>query len=315
MKSILLAVYGVRVKAAHTRRDFDLLDSFSDKGSDLFDVLRDILQARRAEVYRKKDTQQVLQVAKVNASKRQIEGLVEVGQYGSESEIRNLDRWKEVSYKKVIRDVDLQPFYFLFDIPEGKNLGILLVQRTGIDSPQGILDEALHESFVHGHPDHRLKISQIVPEKLIQELQGEDAKLTEIKFIRHRVARDITTVIGPGGTQQTTGTMELIVRPKQPVISRAFREFVGRNREAGGILELEETRFQYDNVKMKVEIHGKERTVDLDDPKRIRATFDVTENIKLSPAGHPTFKSISEAANELLDDLRNELYGSGGNGT
>ena len=39
MSSILLAVYAVRVKAAHTRRDFELLDSFSDKGADLYDFL------------------------------------------------------------------------------------------------------------------------------------------------------------------------------------------------------------------------------------------------------------------------------------
>jgi hypothetical protein len=313
MKSIMLAVYGVRVKAAHTRRDFEVLDSFSEKGSDLFEVLCDILQARKAQVYRKQDTQQVLQVGKVNASKRHIEGLVQIGQYGSESEIRNLDHWTEVAYKKLVRDVDLQPFYFLFDIPEGKNLGLLLVQRTGVEGVQAVLDEALHESFVGDYPDHRLKMAQLVPDKLLRQLQSEDTKLTEIKFIRHDIARDITTVLGPAGTEQTAGTMELIVRPKQPVIARAFRQFVDRNRGTGSILELEETRFQYDNVKIKVEIDGKERTMDLADPKKIRATFDITADVKFSPTGHPTFKSISDVAMELLEDLKGELYGSGGN--
>lgn len=313
MRSILLAVYGVRVKAAHTRRDFEVLDSFSDKGADLFDVLRQILELRKTQVYPKRDTQQVLQVGKVNSAKRHIEGLVEIGQYGSESEIRNLDRWTEVAYKKLVRDVDLQPFYFLFDIPEGKNLGLLLVQRTGVEGVQAILDEALHESFVHDYPDHRLKMAQIVPDKLLRELQSEETKLTEIRFIRHRVPRDITTVLGPTGTEQTTGTMELVVRPKQSVVAQAFRRYVDSHRGVGCILELEETRFRYDNVKIKVEVHGKERTMDLADPKRIRATFDITEDVRFSPAGHPTFKSISDVAKELLEDLKDELYGSGGN--
>jgi len=78
-------------------------------------------------------------------------------------------------------------------------------------------------------------------------------------------------------------------------------------------LELEETRFQYDNVKIKVNVLGKERTMDLADPKRIRVTLDVTDQVKFSPAGHPTFKSISEVAKEYLEDLKSELYGSGGN--
>lgn len=313
MRSILLAVYGVRVKAAHTKRDFELLDSFSDRGVDLFDVLKEILEARKTQEYRKQDTQQVLQVARLNSSMRRIEGLVEIGQFGSESDIRNLDRWREIAYKKRTRDVDLQPFYFLFDVPEGRNLGILLVQRTGIEGVQAILDEALHESFVRDHPDHRLKMSQIVPEKLLQQLQGEETKLSEIRFIRHRVPRDITTVLGPSGTDQTAGTMELVVRPKEPVFMQAFRRYIDQHRNVASVLELEETRFQYDNVKIKVNVHGKERTMDLADPKRIRATFDITDEVKLSSAGHPTFKSISEVAKEYLEDLKDELYGSGGN--
>jgi len=94
---------------------------------------------------------------------------------------------------------------------------------------------------------------------------------------------------------------------------QAFRRYIDQHRNVASVLELEETRFQYDNVKIKVNVHGKERTMDLADPKRIRATFDITDEVKLSSAGHPTFKSISEVAKEYLEDLKDELYGSGGN--
>jgi len=313
MRSILLAVYGVRVKAAHTRRDFELLDSFSTEGVDLLDCLKEILELYKAQEYLKQDTQEALQVGRVNTRQRQIEGLVEIGRYGSESVIRNLDRWREVAYRKLVRDVDLEPFYFLFDIPEGKNLGLLLMQRTGVEGAQAILAEGLHEPFVKQYPDYRIQMTPIVPEKLIQEFQNEQAEATEIRFIRHRVPRDISTLLGPDGTEHTTGTMELVLRPREPVLMQAFRRYIDERRGRENILELEETRFQYDNVKIKVKVHGKERTMDLADPKRIRPTFDVTDQVRLSAAGHPSFKSISDVAKALLDDLKDELYGSGRN--
>lgn len=69
-----------------------MLDSFSDKGVDLYYFLREQLESLKSQEYRKPDTQEVLQVGRVGAGKRQVEGLVEIGQYGNESVIRNLDR-------------------------------------------------------------------------------------------------------------------------------------------------------------------------------------------------------------------------------
>jgi hypothetical protein len=43
MKSILLSVQGVRIKAVNTRNGYELLDSFSDQAADVYGVIHDIL--------------------------------------------------------------------------------------------------------------------------------------------------------------------------------------------------------------------------------------------------------------------------------
>lgn len=312
MRNILLSVYSVRVKTAHTRRDYELIDCFSEKDADLHEILGNLLDRRKTEVYRKADTQQALQVVKFHADKRQLEGLLDIGQYGSESEIRNLDQWDRVAYRKGVWDVDLHPFYFLFDLPEGKNMGILLIQRTGAEGAQAIFAEALHELFTCEFPNQRLQMRQIVPEEFYRQLESEETKLSEVRFVRHRLATDITTVIGPAGTDQTSGTMELALKIKEQGVGvEAIKRYFDRHRAAGSVLELEGTRFPYDSVKIRVTFRGKERTVDLSNPKSMRAAFDITNQVTFSAAGHPTFVSISGVAKGILSDIKDELYGTG----
>lgn len=302
MRSISLMVYAVRIKTVGTRRDYELLDSFSEKGADLLDVLRNILNQRKNEKYDKQDSQQVLEVDKAESDGRQIEGIVNLGGYGTAGPIRDRKSWTVV-YKKKVGDVDLRPFYFLFDLPEGKDLGFALLQRTGAEGIQSILAEALEDPFNREFPNCRVRMLHYTPEALLKELQRQ--QVSEIKFIRHRVPRDIATLIGPATTEQISGTMDLTVKFRERGVGLpAIRRFLEAHRGTDNILELEDLRFPWEDVKIKVKFKGKERTMDLGDPASIRPSFDVSEDLEWSSTGHPTFDSISVAAKQLLSELK-----------
>ena len=72
-------------------------------------------------------------------------------------------------------------------------------------------------------------------------------------------------------------------------------------REASQLMELEF--FEYDNAKVEVDIDGNRRTVDLSNLQRLRAYYDVTDSISLTPGGHPQFDSISSAGYNLLGTI------------
>jgi hypothetical protein len=250
----------------------------------------------------------VVEIKKLHRAKRQIEGLLEAGYYGSASEIRNLDKWDAIAYAKQIRDVDLNPFYFLFDLPEGKELGFLLIQSTGVEGVQTLLAKMLHEQIVRDYPDYRLRFHRIVPDEVRKELAK--APVSEIRLIRHHVPSDLAVLIGRAGSRQTKGTMDLVMRFKEDGIAPAVVRRFFESRGDPSVLELEGLEFPYDTVKIKVKLNGKEHTVDLGDPDRLRANFDVTDEVTFS-AGHPTFASISRVAKEKLYAIRAALYGGG----
>ena len=89
---------------------------------------------------------------------------------------------------------------------------------------------------------------------------------------------------------------------------REIRRYLRGQRELSNLLELQDTRFHYDTVKLKVWLNGRYHTVDLGNPKRLRAAFDVSDDVKLL-GGFPTFQSISEAATAKAADLSAQMYG------
>jgi hypothetical protein len=308
MKSILLAVQGIRVKQLNNKQS-QLLDSFSDKAADICDVLYQILKAHEGNAFDATDTQQALEVKQVKQRVRQIEGLLEGGHYGAESEIRNLDKWKRVAYKKQVRDVDMNPFYFLFDLPEGKELGFLVLQSTGGEGVQTLFEAMLHQEFVKEFPNDRIRYNRIVPDTLKKEL--EKAPVSEVRLIRHSIPKDLAIAVGPKGSKQVEGTMSLSMKFHEDsfIASETARTFFEGRRGTDRVLELEGLEFPYESVKIKVKLNGKEHTMDLANPDRLRASFDVTEEIDRSTAGHPTFESLSKVAKEKLEAVKAVLYG------
>lgn len=175
-----------------------------------------------------------------------------------------------------------------------------------MEGVQAILAEALHDPFVRDFPGHRLHLSQVVPEKLFRQLEAEE--VSEMHFIRHRASRDITTAIGRKATIQTSGTMNLAVKFKDRMSMEAVRRFYENHRGTESVLEFDDgdTRFPFEQLKVKIKFRGKERTMDLGDPTKMRGSVDVTDQMKWSESGHPTFSSIAKAAKDLLLDLKNE---------
>ena len=93
------------------------------------------------------------------------------------------------------------------------------------------------------------------------------------------------------------------------VASESVRAFFEKRRGTETVLELEGVEFPYDSVKIKVKVNGKEHTMDLANPDRLRASFDITDEIERANTGHPTFASISRVAKEKLDSIKTVLYG------
>lgn len=306
--SISLTVHMIRVKAVSSpKNDFELLDAFSDNENDLFEILIAYLRKYKAQGFRIPDSKQVIEVKRLRFERRQIEGTLEAGSYGSSSDIRNLDKFGTIAYRKGIRDVDMRPFYFLFDLPKGRDRGFLILQQTGGEGVQTLLQEMLRHEFDRDYPDRRLRLEHYVPKELKDQLN--QAPVAQVKFAKYSAPADLAAEV-LGRQRPIEGTMELILRFKEDgVTPQTIRDYIDRHANES-VLTLEGLEFPYDHVKMQVNINGRARTMDLGDPNKLRPSFDVTDKVEpLSANGHPKFATISEVAQGIMSDINSVLYG------
>lgn len=59
--------------------------------------------------------------------------------------------------------------------------------------------------------------------------------------------------------------------------------------------------------------NGKPKLIDLGHPERLRAAFDVTDEVQPLESGHPDPGSMSRAAYRILNDLRAVREGGAAN--
>jgi hypothetical protein len=60
------------------------------------------------------------------------------------------------------------------------------------------------------------------------------------------------------------------------------------------------------NIKLELEVNKRTRTIDLSNLYKIRAFYDITEEVRMEN-GHPVFESIDKNARYLLKDLSDAM--------
>lgn len=306
-KSFSLATYTVRVRNVLTHSD-ETVDAFDD-GNDLLQVISDYFNELKATATDNPEDRQVISLPKLDLEGRRVLGTIETGSYGLESNIYNVKK-KSIVYKRSEDEADMLPFFFLFEIPEGTDEAILILQRTGNYGIRKILHSVLAPRFQEHFPDLRLRIDPLVPAEQIKSLFKE-GRVTQIRFVRYGLTSDLADYY-EGGHKEKTGRMELVAYARRGdhfnlkgILSKALQ-----GKFAAKLFSLEEIDFEYDTVKVGVAKKGRSlKQVDLGNLGRMRSYRDITENVKLKSGGHPEFQSIKSAAIELLNEIKGELYG------
>jgi hypothetical protein len=80
--------------------------------------------------------------------------------------------------------------------------------------------------------------------------------------------------------------------------------FSGR-RAVSDLIEIES--FAPDNVKVEIGLEGRRRVIDFGKLGRLRASFDISEDIKVGPDGYATLSSLKSASADLIKELAAQL--------
>jgi hypothetical protein len=300
MARISLGAYSLRVK--DSSGEFVNVDEVTSE-LDLLEILKEYLKNLKKQFSHDSREKKLLRVLQLTARNRILNGLIETGEYGFESNLYDLGR-KAVSHKRNIQEAEMLPFYFLVEIPKDSDHGIILLQRFKQYGMRRILMESLRAHFSVNYPDLKIYVAPLIPGSMVKRYLTE-GRITKVRFVSHTITSDIADAYDSGTGRQEGGQLELVLRAKRdgwlPLRGR-LRAFLDKKRKLSNFVELED--FKYDDVKIEVELNRNRRTVDLSNLQKIRAYIDVSDQIKIMPNGHPSFESIDYVAKELLNDLK-----------
>lgn len=303
--SIALATYSIRLKS---KIDQEYLPVNSFGASDLLDVFREYLEERETEAAQDEEAERMLRVIRLQPSSRVISGVLESGEYGFESELVNATNQKTV-YKRQRTDAELLPFYFLISVPSDADHAVLILQRFRQFGVRVNLWKDFLEFFDPYRGDVTIELNPIVPPGLLEQVRASD-DVRSIRFIHHGLPADVADKLAPeADIPEDEGVMELVIKPdpggRLPVLG-AVRDWWRGEGHLPGPIEL--LGYEFDDVKVQLDVDGRKRTVNFSKPQGIRPEYDVTDEVRLDPGtGHPRFTSIDRLARDILEDVHHYL--------
>src|ERR1700761_8288978 len=117
MKSIALAPYSIKIRHKYSQEP-EVISAFGGN-NDLLQFFSEVLRKVKREDEHDESAKRVLSLLKVSRSERTISGIFEVGEYGSESTIKDVVQRKGVHQKQTTH-ADMMRFYFLVNLPTGR---------------------------------------------------------------------------------------------------------------------------------------------------------------------------------------------------
>lgn len=135
-------------------------------------------------------------------------------------------------------------------------------------------------------------------------------QVESIRFIGYDVPSDIAEAL-KSHNKQFDGHVELVIMARRgsflPVKDR-IRRFFNKEVELNKFIALKETKFKYQDVKLKTKVGHSKRTVSLGSLKLLRSYYDISDDVKMDGAtGHPTFDSIDALAKDLASRIRKSM--------
>ena len=271
-------------------------------GRDLLTIVNDFCRDRRSNYSVNVHTQRFLRVTFTLEQARTISGLVETGDFGYESELYDITQ-DVVSYQRTTTDTELTPYYFFMNLPPASTFGILILQRRGQYGVTTTLMRDFRKYLEAQYPQAVVEFKPLVHEQFLTRL-FQDGDLKKIRLIRHEIPSDYATAFGAGGPIGHLGHLEVTLSAGRglnfPGKDRIL-EVLGKQRTVDQLVELPQ--IDYDNVKVEMELGGRRRTIDLSDVMKLRANFDITDEVETGSNGHPIFSSIDEIARDLNQEL------------
>jgi uncharacterized protein YjbI with pentapeptide repeats len=295
------------------------LSDFYNK-TDLFDFFHESLLAMNSLLPLNQNSKQdsnernVLMVPSdsLKISDRKITGTLASGKYGIIRTIMNVNGG-EITHIQTENEAGIQPYFFLIKIPKEKDKyeGVIILQNIGNHGIKSLFIDFISEQFKKRYVDYRIDVKPFIPDEKIREYVS-NGKVKKIIFIKNcaSISTNGTDILDQN-RERIDGKIELVVSADDIPLNHNFVENVDDFHRGNGIVDIlfdsESFGFEYDTIKLEIDIGGKRKTYNLDKKGLRKFNEDITDKVEIDIYGNPIFTSIENFASEICEDTEKTL--------
>lgn len=299
----LLEAYSFRIRKKSKRKDpFVPLHKFDGK-TNLIQEFEKFVKAKSNTPITIELQSRCMMFEGVTSTTESVAGRIRQGQYGKAAPIMDVTR-KQKSYDKKRNEAELVPHFFYFYFPKGASIGVLLVERRGQSGIFSLLSGIIEHEFAEAHPQFSVVFKPLMPATILEKFLSEGV-LCEARFISYKVPDDVADkLILPGS--QIKHEYEVIVRAKSRLQRLPFIKFFSGEKDLETVLE-HHMQTTVDDIKIEVELGGRRRTIDLGNPGRLKASFEIDTSKFEDRDGFPLVASMIDEGRQLASTLSASL--------
>jgi hypothetical protein len=293
-----LTAYTVEIKELKTKKNV-VLDKFDGQHSLLREfhsfinlVLdRDYIHKAEKRVMRFKSVDKIVNDYFVSR--------VETGEYGFTSDLYDTES-KTNTYLRKGAEAEMLPFFLFAKFPKGEKKGVLIFQRFKQFGIRTSVMEYLTKDFNSKHAGYQLTLAKAVPSAVLKEILTK-GQVKVFRFVKYQASTDICDAVAKIDVDGVTSEVEYVVKAKRNgffgLLDPLKKEINNPHPNFKSIVEI--PNFDYDTIKVDVDIAGTRRSVDLGKLFKISANVDITDEVELGSNGHPTKDSVVTICSEL----------------
>jgi hypothetical protein len=319
MSVFALAPYSIRIKERSSRHyvDLDNIPLDTGKNTNILDIFENFLADLKGKPS-DPDSREYFQVSQFKRSNDSIHGIFKSGEAGYGSQVIDTATGQTAYHKKRV-DADTTPYYFLLALHPNADKGILILQKFKNAGIKGQFQQKFSDYLrsTEVGDNHSFEISPLVPKDLFRHYL--ESRIVKIRLIKQGFPGDLYNIdssLALPEDKEFAGDVELVIKAERkgslpfPFLEK-FSSGVKRyldsdSDDVGSIIEVKN--FDFQTVKVEVNVGGSYRTIDLGKQDKIKYHEDISE-IEVGSDGHPEFSGIDQKAKRFLQDLARSVFG------
>jgi hypothetical protein len=229
-------------------------------------------------------------------------GYTHYGTFGFESNFVD-SKTKINNYRRKVDDIEEIPLFYEFWWPEKKNFCFAAFQSFQGRSCIGLVMDQAQEEFAALNPDYVLKYQKLLPSEG-NSLYAK-APVKRLRFIKRNAPQDLTDrYLGKRVPDKVN--FEVRLSTNRNKVLGTFGEITAALKKSESGLVLHEG-IEFTETYAEVKIGDKFRPVGVFGTDSNAGVIDITEDITRGADGHPTFGSLVEQCDIILEDFYNVL--------